>query len=78
VSTGKATGFPETHAATSSKSKQVTPKVVICLTIYTASNARRFEYSLTVVRKPQISQKTPEARLNQQQEMRQLIDTRIW
>jgi hypothetical protein len=78
VSTGKATGFPETLAATSSESKQSTPKVVKYLTIYTASHAWRFEYSLTLLREPQIFQKTPEARLNQRQEMRQLTDTRIW
>jgi len=78
VTIGKGTGFPETLAATSSESKQFTPKVVKYLTIYTASHARRFDYPLTLLREPQISQKTPEARLNQRREMRQLIDTRIW
>jgi hypothetical protein len=77
VPTGKATVFPETLAAPFSESKPFTPTVVKYLTIYTASHARRFEYSLTLLRGPQISQKTPEARLNQGQEMRQLIDTRI-
>ena len=78
LSPGKGTGFPETLAATSSESKQFTPKVVKYLTVYTASHSRRFEYSLTLLREPQISQKTPETRLNQRQEMRLLTDTRIW
>ena len=64
VSTGKRTGFPETLPATSSESKQFTPKVVKYLTIYIASHARRFEYSSTLLREPQISQKIPESRLN--------------
>jgi hypothetical protein len=78
VSTGKATDFQETLAVRSSESKQFTHKIVKYLSVYTASHAERFEYSLTLLREPQISQKAPEARLNQRQEMRQLTNTRRW